>query len=80
LDDRFYMKELYRANYISPRRDPGCTASGAFKKDDVKCGFECNDAVTSSQLSAKLKKTISPSYVPSDLTDAQWEGWKDVST
>jgi len=64
----FYLKELYRGNYISPKTD--CSASKA-----SKCGFECNDDQLS-DMAGQVKKTINNMYT-GDLSTSQWESWRD---
>jgi len=68
----FYLKELYRANYISP--NTGCTAT-SMAEEDISCGFTCNADYYSGMV-AELKTVISSSYV-NDLSTEDWETWRD---
>lgn len=69
----FYMKELYRANYISPAAN--CTVSTLDEKG-IACGFTCNDDLYDSMVS-ELKSTISGQYLSSSITTTGWETWRD---
>ena len=70
----FYMKELYRANYLSPRTD--CTVTDYTEEEGVDCGFTCNDD-TYDYFIQELKSTIQGSYLSSDITEEGWETWRD---
>jgi hypothetical protein len=67
------MKELYRADYISPKSD--CTAD-SYDINGFQCGFECNEDLKSEMVSS-LKGLISASNVPESFSDEQWEEWRD---
>ena len=70
----FYMKELYRANYLSARTD--CTITDYTKEDGVDCGFTCNEE-TFDTFVLELKSTIQGSYLSPDITESGWETWRD---
>jgi len=70
----FYLKELYRANYILPRTDD-CSA-GELTKDTIDCGFTCN-ADTYDSLITELPSVISSQYVPEQMDEAAWSKWRD---
>ena len=69
----FYLKELYRSNYIIPRTD--CSAT-SLAKDDIDCGFTCN-ADSYDSLLTELSSVISSQYVPANIDDAGWQKWRD---
>lgn len=78
----FYMKELYRLNYIAPQEscerpstdDP---ASPTLTYSGMNCGFTCNEK-TMDLMSKQLSKVISSLYVhDGGLTDDQWEQMRD---
>lgn len=69
----FYMKELYRANYISAKDD--CTVD-ALNEKGISCGFDCNDDQYDDMIS-ELKSTISGNYLSSTITTQGWESWRD---
>lgn len=69
----FYVKELYRANYIVPWSN--CTYD-ADNINDFYCGFTCS-ADYDSVFAEKLEETISSSYVPSDMSSSGWSEWKN---
>jgi hypothetical protein len=68
----FYLKELYRANYITPRSD--CSVSSLDEKG-VTCGFSCNQAQWDDMLD-ELKDTISAQYLKGTQTQ-DYEEWRD---
>jgi hypothetical protein len=68
----FYMKELYRGNYIKSKSD--CSAS-SLTEQDMSCGFQCNEGQYDNMLE-ELRSTISDAYVPS-LGESDWEQWRD---
>lgn len=71
----FYMKELYRANYIAPRTD--CTAdSDLSKSDNIDCGFICDETSYDSMLSG-LQETIGAQYIKGDMSTAEWSSLRD---
>jgi hypothetical protein len=67
----FYMKEFYRYNYISPKKD--CTVPQ--NVDEASCGYTCTNG-TADSLQSNLKKKIQ-NEVPSDLDDDDWNTWMD---
>lgn len=67
------LKELYRANFITARDD--CTAT-ELTEDGFDCGFEC-DASDKDSMRSALSNLIGDSYTGGDLTDGQWEQWRD---
>lgn len=69
----FYMKELYRANYIAPRED--CTAD-SMQQDDIDCGFTCNNATYSAMLQG-LSETIGAQYVRAGMVESDWGEFRD---
>jgi len=70
----FYIKELYRANYVAPLT--GCTYDEDEDGNDLTCGFVCNDDYEE-LFAAKLQETISSSLVPEDMSTEGWSAWKD---
>jgi hypothetical protein len=71
----FYIKELYRGNYIKPDKD--CTADSSLSFDGVECGFQCVSSMSDSLLSF-LKEEISlKNYVPSDIGLEGWTKFAD---
>jgi len=70
----FYLKELYRANYISPRTD--CTAGSTMRAGKIDCGFTCNTDQYD-DFTTELRTVISPDYVPTSLSETDWEKWRD---
>jgi len=69
----FYLKELYRANYISPKTD--CTAT-SLTYEDISCGFTCNEE-TYDDMTAELETVISEQYLPPNMQTEDWETWRD---
>jgi hypothetical protein len=67
------LKELYRADFISPVT--GCEMAG-YGVDDNDCGFICDDDDADS-MESSLKGLITTEYVPSDYSDDIWEQWRD---
>ena len=71
----FYMKELYRANYIAPRTD--CTAnSDLSSSSSIDCGFICDETSYDSMLSG-LQETIGAQYVKADMSNEEWSSMRD---
>lgn len=69
----FYLKEFYRANYISPRTD--CVYSESTVQS-APCGFTCSDD-TKLGLLNNLKAKIGK-YVPEEtMPAAGWSAWTD---
>jgi hypothetical protein len=69
----FYLKELYRSNYIIPQTN--CSAK-SMDKDDIDCGFTCN-ANTYDAMLSELPSVISTQYVPEQMGESDWEQWRD---
>jgi hypothetical protein len=69
----FYMKELYRGNYIESADD--CSVS-SLTESGVSCGFSCK-ADSYDDLSDMLKSTISGQYLKSDMKSGDWEVFRD---
>jgi hypothetical protein len=69
----FYMKELYRANYLAPRSD--CSQK-SLAYDDVDCGFECN-ADTYDNMVNQIKTTISSNYLKSGVSNDDYTRFRD---
>jgi hypothetical protein len=67
------LKELYRANFISPRTDCSVTS---YDYDGIDCGFICDDS-QKDDMKTTLEKLIQKSYVPSDMDDDGWNMWYD---
>lgn len=67
----FYLKELYRGNYISPNSD--CSAS-SMSTEDINCGFTCNSDYYD-DMTSKMKLTINNAYMPKDMDVEKWELW-----
>ncbi len=65
------MKELYRADLITPKSDCSVTS---LDSDGFSCGFVCNDDDSRRMMSA-VKDLITSAYVPTDFDS--WAGWKD---
>ena len=76
----FYMKELYRLNYIAPQAScerPADDSSSVLTYDGMSCGFTCN-AKTYGLMGQQLSKIISSMYVhEGGLTDDQWNVMRD---
>lgn len=71
----FYLKEMYRGNYISPAED--CSTDTDVTLDGSKCSFVCNDELEEDHYSM-MKTTISLSdHVPEDMGDDGWTAWRD---
>jgi hypothetical protein len=63
----FWMKELYRAKYITPRED--CTVrEGDTTQEGVSCGFVC-DSSHRNTLRNEIKLLIPNNYVANDMDD-----------
>jgi hypothetical protein len=70
----FYIKELYRANYLKPMTD--CTYSED-NGNDFTCGYTCN-ADYDEVFASKLESIISSDYLPNGQLDKDgWAAWKD---
>jgi len=69
----FYLKELYRSNYVQPKTD--CSAS-SMDIEDIDCGFTCVDE-NYAMMGVQMKKTINGAYVPGDLGKDEWDQWRD---
>ena len=73
----FFMKELYRAQLITP--DKRCTAGSALEKDTLSCGFSCPDSEAEDWIAAFSKYKIA-SYVPDDMDESVgWEAWRQFA-
>lgn len=68
------LKELYRADLISPQSD--CETDGDYSRTGVSCGYTCDSSKQSAMVGA-MKGLIGTEYVPSDITGAQWDEWRD---
>jgi len=66
----FYLKEFYRANYLTPLS--GCDAS---IPDEAVCGYECVEG-TSDALKFSLDNKLGTN-VPYNMTDEGWDTWVD---
>ena len=69
----FYMKELYRANYIAPRDD--CSYE-TLTKEGIDCGFVCNSDSYDDMISG-IAETIGAQYVRAGMTDDDWGQFRD---
>ena len=69
----FYLKELYRSNYIVPRTDCSYTS---LAKNDIDCGFTCNTNTYEAMLT-ELPSVISSQYVPEQMDTEDWVKWRD---
>jgi len=69
----FYLKELYRYNYITPNEN--CKAK-SMDPDDISCGFTCNEDLYSG-MAAMMKKTVNNAYTPTAMSADKWEDWRD---
>ena len=69
----FYLKELYRSNYIIPRTD--CSAT-SMAMEDIDCGFTCNTATYDDMLN-ELPSVISTQYVPEQMGESEWSQWRE---
>lgn len=65
----FWIKELYRGYYITPQAD--CDISR------VSCRFECDTSKLGDMLDVLRYTVTLNQFVPDDLTDHQWEEWRD---
>lgn len=65
----FYLKELYRGNYITPKES--CDT-----KKTEKCGFECTED-SYDVMGSQVKKTINNAYVPTSTSTDDWDKWRD---
>jgi len=70
----FYLKELYRAGYISSGSD--CTAESSLEEDDIDCSFTCN-AEKYDSLLTEIKFLVSASYLNSGMKTSDWEKIRD---
>lgn len=70
----FYMKDLYRNNYISIK-DEGCSFD-SYEKEDIDCGFQCNED-TYDDMSSFIKSIFNSEWTPPTMTDAGWDAWRD---
>lgn len=68
------LKELYRANYITPKDD--CETRVFLDEEGITCGFECDDDQKDDMIST-MKKLIKSTYVPHNISSSDWEGWRD---
>lgn len=69
----FYMKELYRADFLSARSD--CTQK-SLDYDDIDCGFVCN-AENYDNMVRQIKTTIGSTYLKSDMSNADYTRFRD---
>lgn len=69
----FYLKELYRADYIAP--NDGCAVT-SMDKDGIDCGFTCNSD-TYDDMPSKMKLTVNNAYMPKDMDMEKWGKWRD---
>ena len=65
----FYMKELYRADYITPRTN--CYATTPYTRENIDCGFTCN-ADSYDDMLTGLEDIIGKEYIKSSMTDDDW--------
>ena len=63
----FYIKEYYRGNYLTPSAK--CT------KESSTC-FTCNED-NLNDMKEMMKGSSLSSYVPADLSEDQWNTWRD---
>ena len=68
----FYMKELYRADYIAPRED--CSYE-SLTREGIDCGFVCQSDKYDDMLTG-LSETMSSQYVKSGMTDDDWSEFR----
>jgi len=69
----FYMKELYRGNYITSADDCSVTT---LDEDGIKCAFECNASKLDDMIDA-VKYTIPGKYVKEGMSTDDWILWRD---
>ncbi len=69
----FYMKELYRGNYITSSDDCSVTS---LDEEGVKCSFECNESKLDDMIDA-VKYTIPSKYMKKDMSTDDWVSWRD---
>lgn len=65
------LKELYRADFITPSSDCSVTA---YDRAGIQCGYECSG--TASSFTSSLSHLLGD-YMPADTTGAQLDDWKD---
>jgi hypothetical protein len=69
----FYLKDLFRNNYISSSED--CEAT-SYEREDIKCGFVCNPDQYD-DMPDYMASLFKSTWVPDDMDDEGWEAWRD---
>lgn len=71
----FYMKEMYRSNYISP--EVNCVADQDLSYDGVKCSYFCRDEAAEGHVKMMQSSINLGDYLPDNITDDGWYTWRD---
>ena len=69
----FYMKELYRGNYITSSDDCSVTS---LDEEGISCSFECNASQLDDMIDA-LKFTLPSQYMKKGMSTDDWITWRD---
>ena len=72
----FYMKEMYRANLVSPQTD--CVVKDDVSVDSLQCGFVCNDDEADDWIDTFSAFSIR-NNVPSNIDNNGWEAWRQFA-
>lgn len=70
----FYIKELYRANFITVTQDD-CDADSDYSADSISCPFTCDDSQASEMIEF-MQDSISLGDNVGDIGDDGWEAWR----
>ena len=74
----FYIKEMYRGNYLLPEDSDECSYKGFKLEDgDIDCGFVCNVDRYDDLLDLFVDTLSLSKYVSKQCGDECWGAWRD---
>jgi len=71
----FYLKELYRARFLTPKTD--CETNSKLSYDDTTCGFECSKSDKDDMITFLQESISIADYLDPEINDDGWEQVRD---
>lgn len=70
----FLLKDLYRNNYITFKE--GCSAKAPYGRNDIDCGFVCNDDQYD-DMPDYLESIFNSEWTSDGMHSSGWKAWRD---
>lgn len=71
----FYMKEMYRGNFISP--ETSCKVDDELSFEGVECSYLCRENMAADHITMMKTSINLKDYLPEDIDDDGWSTWRD---